>query len=1004
MTTNGTGFIVLKSFTGTGGDGSQILAGLALDTNGTLYGAAWVGGSAGFGNLFKLSTNGTGYQVLTNLTGTAGNAPGSSPRGTLVIGTDGLLYGTAQNGGGSNQGVIFRLNRNGSGYTVLRNFTNDLVVNLIYDGANPVAGLVQGRDGGFYGATLSGGQIPFFGSEGVGSIFSLGSRPGNDAFTNRIPLGGATAIGQGNNLNATAEANEPIHGCPTLPVTNSAWWSWSGLSNGLVTIVNTNGAVNSIIDVYQITTNSPGCIAPPPGLLDWWPANLDASDLIGGNNGTLLNGVGFAAGKVSQAFNFAGTLSPTGSSKSNRIQIGGTPITPPWTAEFWVNRQDCLTNSAVLLGDAFTALKLEQISSGRKVGFTTWSNTDFSFNYVAPAGTWTHLVFAASSTSVSLYTNGVFQSSVAAANINLPRGQIGNDITNRYERPVRGLVDEVSLYSGLLSGSQIAALFNAGAAGKCVSSGVASVSNLTRVVSSGVPCRFDNNASLAIPDNTPAGVGSPIVVSNFPFVLEKVTVSLFLTHSRDSDLSIQLISPEGTNIVLSANNGDINPNYGVDCDNRRTVFDDYVTNSIGLGFAPFEGSFSPTQPLSVLAGKSGSGVNGTWQLRVVDQVSGEIGSIQCWSLTLYPVDPLNRVSFNAVTGATYQVAVSGVGYGGAGSTAAGSGDISLAMRTLDMRLASVIPIVNTNNLTTRFGVVTQIGNARAFAPGPLRLQFIAQPGYSFLQTEDLPSALPPEQILTNYYLANPSNVSPGLTTNVTVTNMICPAPTNYVAGGSYAGWGVFVRLQEQVGTNWLTKDSLLAGYGVWPNIAGFNGPGGGVIRIDPVAGGGVSLSSVKIIGPIGVNEGSTNLYHGEAHFDEIGYIYPFTNTVWTSGIPAISALGVFTPGIVTNTAQTTLTCYYNYDTTASANLAVWVTNLPSPVLTNLTRLPNKQYQFTIKGVPGRKQVIQATTNVANPSAWTNLVTITNNAAGTNVFIDTSATNYPRRFYRAFETP
>jgi uncharacterized repeat protein (TIGR03803 family) len=838
----GSNYSMLKSLTSA--TGTNPVAGLIEGSDHVLYGTAYGGGLSGQGTVFKLNENGTGFGVLMNFAATPGD--GKNPAGSLAEGTDGTLYGTTYSGGASNQGTIFKLNTNGGGYAVLWSFS--YFPNP--GGINPLAGLARGVDGGFYGTTSSGGD------RGPGTVFSLGARPVNDAFANRIPLAGQSASGSGHNLNATSEPNEPVHGDPADPVTNSVWWSWSGLSNGLVTIVNNNDTMNSLIDVYRETTSSTVCATTPSGLVNWWPGNGDANDIVGGNNGTLLNGTSFAPGEVNQAFSFAGTLSPTGNSRSNIIQIGATPITPPWTAEFWVNRQDCLTNSVVLLGDSNVALKLEQFPGGRKVGFTTWGSTDYSFNYVAPAGAWVHLVFAASATSVALYTNGVLQSSLAAMNINLPRGQLGNDITNRYERPLRGLVDEVSLYNRLLSASEIAALYNAGAAGKCLPAAAISLTNLTSIAS----------------NSSPQYLGSP-----------------------------------------------------------------------------------------------------------------------------------NRVSFVATAGATYQIAVSGTF--GPDTNYAASGDISLSLRTLDLRILSVNPMTNADSTIT-LSTSVQIGNARAVTSGPLRLQFVARPGYSVVQTSSVPTALPPTQILTNYLLANPSSLAPGATTNVSVANLICPAPTNYFYAGvsNYIGWGVFAILQMQVGTNWLAQDSDLVLYGAWPEAGGFIGPGGGVIRIDPVGGGTVALSRVKIIGPTAVNEGSTNSYHGTAYFDDIGYQYDFTDTTWNSTLPSISGSGVFTPGIVTTTATATLTCYYTYDTISSASLAVWVTNLPPPFLTNVSRLADKRFQMTVKGVPGRKHVIQAATNLASPSLWTNLVTITNNGTGTSTYIDFGATNILRRFYRAFETP
>jgi hypothetical protein len=48
------------------------------------------------------------------------------------------------------------------------------------------------------------------------------------------------------------------------------------------------------------------CLPPPEGLISWWPADGDATDLVGANDGTLVGGAGFAAGHVDDAFLFDG--------------------------------------------------------------------------------------------------------------------------------------------------------------------------------------------------------------------------------------------------------------------------------------------------------------------------------------------------------------------------------------------------------------------------------------------------------------------------------------------------------------------------------------------------------------------------------------------------------------------------------------------------------------------------------------------------------------------------
>jgi uncharacterized repeat protein (TIGR01451 family) len=152
----------------------------------------------------------------------------------------------------------------------------------------------------------------------------------------------------------------------------------------------------------------------------------------------------------------------------------------------------------------------------------------------------------------------------------------------------------------------------------------------------GVPLRFDNSIPAPIPDV--GETNSAVVVSNITSGINKVTVGLYITHTYDSDLLLQLIGPDGTTTTLSANNGGSGDNYGGGCspDSLRTVFDDAATNSITAGFPPFIGSFQPQTPLSVFIGKSGTNVNGTWRLRAVDQAALDVGTIQCWSLFITP--------------------------------------------------------------------------------------------------------------------------------------------------------------------------------------------------------------------------------------------------------------------------------------------------------------------------------------------------------------------------------
>ncbi len=155
----------------------------------------------------------------------------------------------------------------------------------------------------------------------------------------------------------------------------------------------------------------------------------------------------------------------------------------------------------------------------------------------------------------------------------------------------------------------------------------------------GTPLRFNDSFPYVIPDNNSNGVSSPIFVSGITGTVAKVAVGLNILHNSDSDLTLELIAPDGTTNILAAHVGAGGHNFGAGCtpDSNLTIFDDAATLSITNGTPPFVGSFQPQQPLAVYSGKTGFAVNGLWQLHIVDNVPLNAGVLECWSLFLTPV-------------------------------------------------------------------------------------------------------------------------------------------------------------------------------------------------------------------------------------------------------------------------------------------------------------------------------------------------------------------------------
>jgi uncharacterized repeat protein (TIGR03803 family) len=101
INTDGSGFRDLLSFNGT--NGANPMGDLTL-VGSTLFGMTCHGGMSGlgFGTIFSINTDGSGFQDLLSFN----NTNGAYPYGDLTL-SGSTLYGMTQNGGSTGSGVIF---------------------------------------------------------------------------------------------------------------------------------------------------------------------------------------------------------------------------------------------------------------------------------------------------------------------------------------------------------------------------------------------------------------------------------------------------------------------------------------------------------------------------------------------------------------------------------------------------------------------------------------------------------------------------------------------------------------------------------------------------------------------------------------------------------------------------------------------------------------------------------------------------------------------------------
>lgn len=183
---DGTGYLVLRSFSHST-DG--YLPGASPIVSGTtLYGINWMGGQNGGGTLFKMDTDGTDFTILHNFISLPSSSGGANPSALIL--NDSTLYGVTYYGGNNNQGTVFKINTDGTDFTVLHTFSGGS------EGARPHSNLAL-IDSTLYG-------VAYGGIDNKGILFQVGTDGGNfdvlHSFAGGVgdgsnPGGGPIAVG-----------------------------------------------------------------------------------------------------------------------------------------------------------------------------------------------------------------------------------------------------------------------------------------------------------------------------------------------------------------------------------------------------------------------------------------------------------------------------------------------------------------------------------------------------------------------------------------------------------------------------------------------------------------------------------------------------------------------------------------------------------------------------------------------------------------------------------------
>jgi len=153
-----------------------------------------------------------------------------------------------------------------------------------------------------------------------------------------------------------------------------------------------------------------------------------------------------------------------------------------------------------------------------------------------------------------------------------------------------------------------------------------------------------NGATGPITDNNCGAVNQfPVTVSGIGVItFPRFEIRLDITHPNDDNLDIYLIAPNGTQVTLLNDLGGSGDNY------TNTIFYNAAENSIYSGAPPYTGNF---RPQGVMTSFNDINADGIWILKVCDDTSGNVGTLNSWSLNFmdFSIPPANDSCSGAIS-------------------------------------------------------------------------------------------------------------------------------------------------------------------------------------------------------------------------------------------------------------------------------------------------------------------------------------------------------------------
>jgi|CXWL01.1.fsa_nt_gi hypothetical protein len=287
---------------------------------------------------------------------------------------------------------------------------------------------------------------------------------------------------------------------------------------------------------------STGCVQPPTEMISWWDGDGTPNDIIGTNEGTLINGASHTTGMVGQAFDFtqAGQHVEIPDSQSLR-PVNGLSI-DGWFKFNNSNPQAALVSKPFLSGSSNAYVIWIQ-------GGALWASVNGAYvNYAfdPTPGRWYHIAYTYDDASAQhwLFVDGSgVASAVSATTPTYDSSPVLIGIDKDNGSPVLhmvGVADEVEFFGRALTGNEILAIYRAGSAGKCKPAATPTPTNTPTATPTGTP------TPTPTPTPGPANTTTTVTSSHHPSIFgESVTFTATVTSAAIPD-SPEVAGPTGT--------------------------------------------------------------------------------------------------------------------------------------------------------------------------------------------------------------------------------------------------------------------------------------------------------------------------------------------------------------------------------------------------------------------------------------------------------------------------